>query len=787
MYCGRCGAYLEDGLRYCTRCGAAVNDEKALFDVETGALRDQVPAPRRAVSTRRPYVSPQRFAEEHASDLPEVEAATGAAPGLAVGAEPKTVKAEVEGAPMGEAADDLDSTAPLAPARPRHIAPAPADGPALAGPGDTVGSGPHVEGYGTAGPGLSGGYDGELEEIPEEEFEGLPGLEAVPASGPEPGSEVPAQDIPPATMDFVPALLRRAIEGVSERDPDGGDGLVTTLFRNAVPQGAPEPTESIEPPEAAFENIEDPDPTQPPEVAKDKESPEAVGVPEGTEAPGAMGALEAPKSPEAVGASEDAKAPEAPEASEERAAAGPSDRALDPQPRLIEFPESGYMEPTVGDNTESMSPIPVFMARRTAPDEGAVGYVPVKHKHMATRESPSSGWGFNLDRNTIMGLSIAAGIVLTFLVVWGCSRLISEGLRARSRISSSDVAVEEVETEEADPELEADGEAGEVAVYESGNTTPVGNLTNGGYVAEGDGWVFCALPAPGDGWTTTSIVRMREDGSERSVIYTAGEGVDLIWHLNVENGRLYFTEDTGSYSSEVVSIAEDGSGRQTMGSAGIDMMFQVYRGATYQYKDGRISAFDPSEGRYWSFVTGPSADEYWRIWNPDAEGTHDFDTCYYFFVGGTEIRSVQAPSGDTAQRSVVEMYDNQSILNVIPTSEGLWILADNDWDGRGDEVLLASFDGSSLGHHAYTSAPASRMNASDSGVFVVVSDGTSTRIERVGSEADGGTVTLYYTASSDTEVAYLQVCGNYLYFGLPGSSQLQRISLDAPGTTPETV
>lgn len=77
----------------------------------------------------------------------------------------------------------------------------------------------------------------------------------------------------------------------------------------------------------------------------------------------------------------------------------------------------------------------------------------------------------------------------------------------------------------------------------------IGNLANGGYVAESDGWIIYAIEG--------SIYCAREDGSEKTAIYRGRNGD--VSQINVMDGIVYFVEN---YSQCRVNM--DGSGYECL-------------------------------------------------------------------------------------------------------------------------------------------------------------------------------------------------------------------------------
>lgn len=405
--------------------------------------------------------------------------------------------------------------------------------------------------------------------------------------------------------------------------------------------------------------------------------------------------------------------------------------------------------------------------------------------------------------------AVATGIVIVFMVLTSSIAIMAaqgilptEGLspstlfqpanNSSTSTNSTSTSTDPVEAEEKDTPQDAATQkeeiSGEAPVTRSDShaatneTTPVGNLINGGYAASGDDWIFYAVPTTQDGWYTSSIGRMRNDGSDSSIIYRASGSDALIWHLNYCNGRLYFNEDIGNAAS-VVSIAADGSDRQRIASCRPGTLCQVFQGTVYYMSLDGLTGYDPTTAKKWLYKGGTRNDELWRVWSLKDSGDPKAADGAFFFEQGRANLTVNRWSNDSVdEQTITKLSGNKTIVNVVPSAKGLWILVDNDGDEKGDEILLSSFDGSSVKQFVTCSGPVIRMNASDERIVLVVKTESETRIEMLTEESKKPVV--YYQGASNETVLYPSIQGETLLFGLPDSHQLVKIPLDSPGAKP---
>lgn len=315
-----------------------------------------------------------------------------------------------------------------------------------------------------------------------------------------------------------------------------------------------------------------------------------------------------------------------------------------------------------------------------------------------------------------------------------------------------------------------------------GRTTPVGNLINGGYTASDGEWIFYAVPTTSPGWYTSSIGRMKHDGTVQSIIYHAdGEGT-LIWHLNVLDGRLYFNEDVGDVESSVVSLALDGTDRQVIGTCLPGTLCQVHKGVLYYMSYDGLTGYDPQTGDSWLFQGGTRDGELWRVWSAeDTDDRQSGDMAFFFEQGDSTLYGDRWNSGSFDEQAVASLPDGRTIVNVVPNHEGLWILADSDGDSRGDEIYLSSVDGSQLKKFATCSGPVVRMNVNDRGIALVVKTQDETRVEMI--TKNSARPTVYYIGSQNETVLYPSVQDDLLFFGLVDTHRLVKVPLGTPGAT----
>lgn len=106
----------------------------------------------------------------------------------------------------------------------------------------------------------------------------------------------------------------------------------------------------------------------------------------------------------------------------------------------------------------------------------------------------------------------------------------------------------------------------------------IGNTLNGGLIAERDGWIFIG---------EQGLIKMREDGSERSYIYD-GLGVD---NISVLNEWVYFAVSFGGENRSICKIKTDGSSFQTLfeSAMGVRTMYVIDEWIyfySYDYDEG---------------------------------------------------------------------------------------------------------------------------------------------------------------------------------------------------------
>ncbi len=169
--------------------------------------------------------------------------------------------------------------------------------------------------------------------------------------------------------------------------------------------------------------------------------------------------------------------------------------------------------------------------------------------------------------------------------------------------------------------------------------TTCNNLANGGYVVEGDGWIFYSVPDSG-------IYRMQPDGSRVSLIYKEA-GVSS---LNYADDWLYYMRSPLDYSTDLnfYRIKPDGSGKEIIGTA----------------ECSRFCVFD--DWIYYNF--------HYYFKTADSSG-------YY-----NKLYRMSIASG------ISECIIDDWIFQFFPTPEGLYFITFNDRDGL--QLNHSALDGS---------------------------------------------------------------------------------------------
>lgn len=320
-----------------------------------------------------------------------------------------------------------------------------------------------------------------------------------------------------------------------------------------------------------------------------------------------------------------------------------------------------------------------------------------------------------------------------------------------------------------------------LAVSTHDETTPIGNLINGGYTASGDGWVFYAIPGKREGWNTVAIGRMHMDGTDSKIIYRSPDVRSLIWHLNYADGRLYFNEDIDN-KNFIVSVDSNGNDRQTISNCIDGTLCQVYDNALYWMSADGLTATDLNSNEAWKYQF-TSDDRLWRIWSPDGKRTQSHDELALSFKQGTSTIYSIKWSENTKSENVFASFTPNKVINVCPDNKLIWVLLDTNSDDKGDLIISLTDKGNKTGTSFNTSGPAIRINVNQFGIFLVIEQDGSMRIERM--TKDGTSVEIYYQAKGGETVLYPSVQGDYLFFGLPDSKQIASIPIDSPGITPK--
>ena len=419
------------------------------------------------------------------------------------------------------------------------------------------------------------------------------------------------------------------------------------------------------------------------------------------------------------------------------------------------------------------------------PHQGAEGYVPVMG---VPAGNVSSGRARSINIAAILcvvvGLFAAGALLFMFgqrLSEAGFSFGVSGGAPSEQVAEPVDASEDaSVELEPIELDTSEDDATSESAGVQNASSS-AGNLLNGGYVTSDDEWVYYAIPVQGSTWSTNAIGRMKPDGSDKSTIYRASEGGVYIWHMVAKGGRLFFVEEReDGGGGRLVSIDASGSGRKVIASTVPSTSVMLNEGVVYALVEDGMEAYDTKSDKASLLSGGPGVDDLWRTY-----GSGSSARVYYFRKGTATVYSAPLSGSSLSGSKVVTLSGGKTLVNVVPAEDALWLLVDGDGDGHGDEVMRAGIDGGTPEHYATPSGAAYRINVCDKGVFLVVSDSKSTRIELI--EEKDGKPTVYYTASANVDVRLPAVVGDYLYFGVYDTQHLYRVPLNAPGQKAETV
>lgn len=329
-------------------------------------------------------------------------------------------------------------------------------------------------------------------------------------------------------------------------------------------------------------------------------------------------------------------------------------------------------------------------------------------------------------------------------------------------------------------DTDTDGSAVEV---DEGVSTPIGNLVNGGYVCEDDDYVYYATPVTSaSGWYTNGIVRASKTGSDRQTIYTNDSDDTVIYHLNVESGRLIFTEVSGG-STTVRSVGTDGSDARTLALADDSSLLQVYKGRIYYLSGGTVKVMDPDGGNQEDVLSVGT--RLWRIAN-DKVVSFDASNVYIVDLDGSNSHTLISASQLGSQRD---------ITNVIPRTDGSYevFLGSTD-EGGAYELYSVDETGTQVGldGQATSGTHINRANPTSAGTIVLTnhtaassgSDDVPTD-EQVSVPGTG--VTLYETGDADVDLCYPTYIDGFVYFGSveKGNNHLMRVPISGGST--ETV
>lgn len=314
-------------------------------------------------------------------------------------------------------------------------------------------------------------------------------------------------------------------------------------------------------------------------------------------------------------------------------------------------------------------------------------------------------------------------------------------------------------------------------------STPIGNLVNGGYVCEDDDSVYYAAPVTSaSGWYTNGIVRASKTGSDRQVIYTNNADGTVIYHLNVESGRVIFTEVSGG-STTVRSVGTDGSDARTLANADDSSLLQVYKGRVYYLLGGTVKVMDPDGGNEEDVLSVGS--RLWRIAN-DKVVSFDNDNIYISNLDGSDSHTLVSAS---------QLAGQEGITNVIPRTDGSYeVLLGSSNEGGAYELYAISDTGAQVGFdgEATGGTHINRVNPTSDGTIALLDyTGTSTASEDMSAHEqvrvlDTGT-TLYETDDADVDLCYPTYIDGYVYFGSieQGNNRLMRVPMS--GGSADTV
>ena len=356
-------------------------------------------------------------------------------------------------------------------------------------------------------------------------------------------------------------------------------------------------------------------------------------------------------------------------------------------------------------------------------------------------------------------------------------------------IEDDDIGDDESGADGQDGTAPSEDDAGEEIVF-SDDSAMVGNLTNGGYVCEDDGWVYYATPKSAAGWSTNSIVRTSKSDSTRETVYSVSGSDSLLWHINPVGDYLVFQQSIANENPSVMRVRKDGSGDAVaIAICDDNTLCQVYKGLVYFERGGSIRSVK-LDGTDEKAVASLGNDNRWRI--------HDDKIYTYSDKKGANLSTMPLSGGS---KSTLFGTANGTFGNVIPTDQGVFVLYDANSNDSNDTVyclgtgaaLLLVYDENSYEAMAPgISTPAiTRMNADGDTVIIATKGKHSGRRELIRCTSSGSRpVQLKMTTNSSYEYLYLSFANSRVFAGVvgkePGKSKLISIGTDGSGERNES-
>ena len=329
-------------------------------------------------------------------------------------------------------------------------------------------------------------------------------------------------------------------------------------------------------------------------------------------------------------------------------------------------------------------------------------------------------------------------------------------------------------------------------------STPIGNLTNGGYVCEDDNYIYYAAPdQTADDWFTSSITRQNKSNGSTEVVYTTSANQPLIYHLNVESGRLIFSEESGTESARIMSVGTDGSNPVELATSDVSSLCQVYQGLVY-YQAGSVVRVMNPDGTDQKIVYSPGPDMLWRV----ADGK----VFYFAQKEAQEVRGVNLDGSGDYQVCTLEgsRYgeDENARINVMqPVGGQIFVLIGNKDERGGYAGFLIPESGGTVGGSLAAEAEIStiiRINMTEDGTLAIyqtvggeVGPGFSTEmapmtvndfihgsgLDETVYQAEDNTVNLFIPTYINGEVYFgRRVSGNNALMHVTSGGSVERLS-----------